>query len=83
MTRVPGDTPRAINSRRLPAFHQLDLRIAKRWRFTGWSLELYLDVQNVYNQGNVEAYQYSYDLRERTEITGLPILPSIGLRGEL
>ncbi|MCC7541791.1 MAG: TonB-dependent receptor, partial [Deltaproteobacteria bacterium] len=43
-TNVYSPIPGAINSRRLPAFHQLDLRIAKRWRFTGWSLELYLDV---------------------------------------
>lgn len=39
----------AFNSQRLRAFHQLDLRIDKQYFFTGWSLMLYADVQNVYN----------------------------------
>jgi hypothetical protein len=38
-----------FNSKRLNAFHQLDLRIDKQYFFTGWSLMLYADVQNVYN----------------------------------
>lgn len=38
-----------INSERLGAFHQLDIRVEKSWYFPKWSLSLYLDVQNVYN----------------------------------
>lgn len=38
-----------FNSKRLNAFHQLDLRIDKQYFFTGWSLMLYADIQNVYN----------------------------------
>jgi outer membrane receptor protein involved in Fe transport len=38
-----------LNSRRLEPFHQLDLRIDKKYFFDTWSLMLYLDVQNVYN----------------------------------
>jgi len=38
-----------FNSLRLKAFHQLDIRIDKQYFFTGWSLMLYADVQNVYN----------------------------------
>ncbi|MBL0310555.1 MAG: TonB-dependent receptor [Bacteroidetes bacterium] len=37
-----------LNSKRNPWFHQLDIRITKKWFFKKWSLELYLDVQNVY-----------------------------------
>jgi hypothetical protein len=37
------------NTLRLRAFHQLDLRVDKRYYFKGWSLMLYADVQNVYN----------------------------------
>src|SRR5262249_15419948 len=32
------------NSRRLPAFAQLDVRVDKVWTFNNWSLDLYLDV---------------------------------------
>jgi hypothetical protein len=37
-----------FNSLRLKAFHQLDIRIDKQYFFTGWSLMLYADIQNVY-----------------------------------
>ena len=38
-----------FNTERLKAFHQLDIRIDKQYFFSGWSLMLYADVQNVYN----------------------------------
>jgi outer membrane receptor for ferrienterochelin and colicin len=38
-----------FNTRRLKAFHQLDLRVDKQYFYTGWSLMLYADVQNLYN----------------------------------
>jgi hypothetical protein len=38
-----------INSLRLAAFHQLDLRIDKRYFYKKWNLNWYLDIQNVYN----------------------------------
>ena len=37
------------NSSRLTAFHQLDLRVDKEYYFKKWSLNVYLDVQNLYN----------------------------------
>lgn len=38
-----------VNSERLPAFHQLDIRVDKTFDFEKWSLNLYLDIQNLYN----------------------------------
>lgn len=38
-----------LNSERIPAYHQLDLRVDKVWYFNKWSLNLYLDIQNIYN----------------------------------
>lgn len=38
-----------FNAKRLPAFHQLDLRIDKSFYFKKWSLTFYADVENVYN----------------------------------
>ncbi len=37
------------NTERLKVFHQLDLRVDKQYFFKKWSLNLYLDIQNVYN----------------------------------
>ncbi|MBL7943228.1 MAG: TonB-dependent receptor [Flavobacteriales bacterium] len=38
-----------LNTQRIDAFHQLDVRVDKKWFFTKWSLDLFLDIQNVYN----------------------------------
>ena len=38
-----------LNTGRLNAFHGLDIRIDKDWYFDKWSLNLYLDIQNIYN----------------------------------
>jgi hypothetical protein len=72
--------PGAPYGERLPAFTQLDVRVDKRFTFRSWILSIYLDVSNVTNHGNVEGYAYSYDYRVREPVTGLPILPSLGLR---
>jgi len=68
---------------RLPLFHQLDIRVDKRWKFSNWQLSAYLDIQNVYNHANSEGLQYNFNFTTRQYVSGLPILPSIGLRGEL
>lgn len=69
-------------SRRLPLFHQLDLRVEKNWVFDAWRLMAYLDVWNAYNNAAVEAIQYNFDFSQSVAQTGLPIIPSLGLRGE-
>lgn len=38
-----------INGQRLDSFHQLDLRIDKKYFFDKWNLNWYFDVQNAYN----------------------------------
>ena len=70
-------------SARNPPFSRVDLRIQKTWTFAQWSLAAYLDVQNALNAPNREGFSYSYDYRERQGARGLPILPILGLRGEL
>ncbi|MCS6916245.1 MAG: TonB-dependent receptor [Chitinophagales bacterium] len=42
-----------VNSLRTPPTHQLDMRVDKKYFFACWSLEVYLDIQNVYNQKTV------------------------------
>jgi TonB family protein len=69
---------------RNPAFHQLDLRVDKTWFFQdGIKMNVYLDLYNAYNQGNVEGVSYNYNSTLSTYATGVPILPSLGLRIEM
>lgn len=72
----------AVNSIRQAIFHQLDFRVDKTWTFERWKLSLYLDIQNAYNQGNQEGITFSYDYSQQKALTGLPILPLLGLKGE-
>ena len=64
-------------------FQQLDVRVQKKWKVGPGSLALYLDLQNAYNAQNQEGFSYRFDYREKETVTGLPILPNLGLRGEL
>jgi hypothetical protein len=73
-----GDT----YSARMPAFHQLDVRVDKTWTFASWKLTSYLDVQNAYNHASAEEISYNYNYTKSKYAAGLPIIPSLGLRGE-
>ncbi len=67
---------------RLPTFSQLDARAQYTWTFKLWQLSLYLDVQNVLNAKNEELHLYDYRYRAQGGITGLPILPTLGVKGK-
>lgn len=69
-----------VNSARLPIFHQLDLRVDKRWVLSRAALAFYVDVQNVYNHENTDLYVYDWDFTTTVRTIGLPIFPSLGLR---
>jgi TonB family protein len=73
----------ATNSIRDPLFQQLDVRVEKSWKMKGWQLATYLDVQNALNRRNQEGLQYNYDYSQSQTVSGLPIIPSLGVRGEL
>ncbi len=69
-------------SRRLDAFFALDVRVDKKWIYDTWILSAYLDIQNLTNRGNVEQVSYSYDFARTANVTGLPIFPTLGFKGE-
>ena len=70
-------------SGRDPAFHRLDVRIDKTWDLGTVKLTAYLDLQNAYFRQNPEGRTYNYNYSRSDRVTGLPILPVLGLRGEL
>lgn len=72
-----------VNTLRNPLYNSLNLRIQKKWIFSGWRLAVFLDVRNAYNRKNQEGIVYNYDYSQKTPLLGLPIIPALGIRGEL
>jgi hypothetical protein len=71
-----------VNSTRLDASHQLDVRLDRSWQFKRWKLAIFLDVQNVYANAAVLDYQYNFDYTDSEAFKNIPILPAFGIRGE-
>ena len=72
-----------VNSARSAPFHRLDVRLERSWALKRGSLAAYLDVQNVYNRPSDEGRVYNYNFTQSGTIPGLPIIPSVGMRGEI
>ncbi|SET78901.1 TonB-dependent receptor [Stigmatella erecta] len=70
-----------VNSERLPAFHQLDIRVDKTFIFERWNLNVYLDLTNAYNNPAKEGVLYNYNYTESAYLKGLPLLPVLGAKG--
>jgi TonB family protein len=70
-------------SQRLPLFHQLDVRVDKGWQFRTWRFSVYLDVLNVYSNAAKEAIDYNYNYTQNRFQSGLPLIPNIGIRGDI
>lgn len=68
---------------RTTAFHELSIRAEKSWTVGPTKLAAYLDIRNAYNRQNADGVVYSYDYARSAPVAGLPILPIVGLRGEL
>jgi len=68
-----------MNSLRLASFHQLDLRVDKRFYFDKWTLMAYFDIQNAYG---FKAEQPDYVVRKK-DANGNYILIDNGLRYQL
>ena len=82
-----NERPGEINSRRLPAYHRMDLRATRTFQVGGGTLSAFLDIFNLYDRENMRSYDYRVELPSGRVIpnvgeTLLPILPSFGLTWE-
>jgi len=76
-----GCTRQPPDSSRFSDFHQLDVRLDHSWVFQSWTLDVYADVQNVYNAQNIETYFNDYRCRVEVGVPGIPVLPVLGVKG--
>jgi len=67
------------NSARVGVNHQLDIRVARRWRIGVALLETYLDVQNVYNRKPIDAPIFSERRKRVEQVPTLGIVPTVGI----
>ena len=73
----------ADRGERLPIFHRLDVRIDRDFTIGPIKGSIYLDIQNIYNSPNTEGTLYSFQYSQNQALPGLPILPTIGIRGRI
>ncbi len=73
----------ADRGERLPVFHRLDIRIDRDFTIGPIKGSVYLDIQNIYNSPNTEGTLYSFQYAQNQSLPGLPILPTIGVRGRI
>lgn len=50
-----------LNSERLSAFNQMDIRIDKKWNFRNWGLDVFVDVTNILLAANPAFPQYTFE----------------------
>jgi hypothetical protein len=72
-----------LYSSRLGTFHQLDFRVDKSLNAKPLKLSIYLDIQNIYDHRSQEGVSYNFNYTQSAPVLGLPILPILGLRGDL
>lgn len=86
--RWDGDTGgytalRGSVDERLPYSHQLDLRIDRAFEVGPIRGSVFLDVMNTYFSELPEGLIYQYDYARSAILRGLPIIPTLGIRGTL
>jgi hypothetical protein len=67
-------------SARAPFHHQIDLRVDYRFTTKHLGFDAFIDLHNAYGNRDALEYRYSYDYRDRSAISALPIFPFAGLR---
>jgi hypothetical protein len=67
---------------RLDPFFEADVRVDKKWVHDTWIFSAYLDIENITNRQNAQQISYSYNFSQTAVISGPPILPTIGVKGE-
>jgi hypothetical protein len=71
-----------INGERYEAYHSLNLRVDKRFAFSGSNLVLYLSVWNVYDRKNVASIYWDQTENKPEVVYQWGMLPIFGIEYE-
>ncbi|MFT6971243.1 MAG: outer membrane receptor for ferrienterochelin and colicin [Roseivirga sp.] len=58
----------SIGQERLQSFNSLDVRIDKKWNYTGWSLNVFFEITNLLGSQLPQPPQYGLDLDDSGEV---------------
>lgn len=50
-----------LNTQRLDAFNQVDLRVDKKWNYKQFTFDLYLDIQNAFRSATPQPAEYTFE----------------------
>jgi hypothetical protein len=69
-----------LNTQRLRAFNRFDLRIDKKWNARKYSIDAFIDIQNLFLTKNPAFPQYTFE--RNSENTGFRTTDNLGLRAD-
>ncbi len=76
----------AINSRRLPDYHRMDIKLSKEIEMENSRASAFLEIRNLYNRKNIRSFETTLQIQDQynyqvigTEQYGLCLLPSFGI----
>lgn len=72
----------AINSARMPLYHQLDIRFDRTILKDRYRANYYLDIQNVYLARNPIIQLEDWNYQNLGSYVWLPLVPTLGVKGE-
>jgi len=67
------------NSERLADYIRTDMRLEHGFLYSGWKLNLYFEVLNLFDRKNPADYQYNEDYSEKKVVNSMPRLYYLGL----
>ncbi len=70
------------NTLRIEPNHSLDVRVDRRWSFGNWTLDTYIDIQNIYNRKPIDIPRFNPRTGNAEQEASIGILPSIGISAE-
>lgn len=76
------DDSRRVNEDRIPAYHSLNLRVDRRFNFSGSNLIVFFSVWNAYNRKNVSQYYWNEIDRKEEVLYQWSLLPVGGFEFE-
>ncbi|MEQ1914679.1 MAG: TonB-dependent receptor [Sideroxydans sp.] len=69
-----------INSATLPFYHRLDVRLERALQMDGYTLEMYFEWNNLYQQKNVDGYSYDPTYTEKKPVYPFVLPISFGVQ---